>query len=46
MIGDTVFAIGVVALGWFVPGLKTGWSLAAEPDAALPAEAVVVTERT
>ncbi|MDF2606408.1 MAG: nitric-oxide reductase subunit [Bacillales bacterium] len=25
-IGDTVFAIGVLALGWFILGLKTGWS--------------------
>jgi len=27
MVGDTVFAAGVVALGWFVLGLKTGWSI-------------------
>jgi len=27
MIGDTVFTIGVIALGWFVLGLRTGWSL-------------------
>ncbi len=27
VIGDTVFAAGAVALGWFVLGLKTGWSL-------------------
>ncbi len=35
MIGDTVFAAGIVALGWFVLGLKTGWSLepAAKPTA-------------
>ncbi|BDG10346.1 nitric-oxide reductase large subunit [Anaeromyxobacter paludicola] len=25
--GDTLFAIGAVILGWFVLGLKTGWSL-------------------
>ena len=25
-IGDTIFAFGVVGLGWFVLGLKTGWS--------------------
>lgn len=25
-IGDTVFAIGAVALCWFIAGLKTGWS--------------------
>jgi nitric oxide reductase subunit B len=27
VIGDTIFAIGAVALGIFVLGLKTGWSL-------------------
>ncbi len=27
VIGDTIFASGVLALGWFVLGLKTGWSL-------------------
>jgi nitric oxide reductase subunit B len=27
VIGDTIFALGAVALGWFVLGLKTGWSL-------------------
>lgn len=27
VIGDTVFTVGVVALGWFVLGLKTGWSI-------------------
>jgi nitric oxide reductase subunit B len=26
VIGDTLFALGVLALGWFVLGLKTGWS--------------------
>jgi nitric oxide reductase subunit B len=30
VIGDTVFAAGVLALGWFVLGLKTGWSLERE----------------
>jgi nitric oxide reductase subunit B len=25
--GDTLFAIGALVLGWFVLGLKTGWSL-------------------
>jgi nitric oxide reductase subunit B len=25
--GDTIFAIGAVILGWFVLGLRTGWSL-------------------
>lgn len=27
VIGDTVFAIGAVALAWFIAGLKTGWSI-------------------
>lgn len=27
VIGDTIFAIGAIALGWFILGLKTGWSL-------------------
>ncbi|GIW92400.1 MAG: nitric-oxide reductase large subunit [Pirellulaceae bacterium] len=27
VVGDTIFAVGVLALGWFVAGLKTGWSL-------------------
>jgi nitric oxide reductase subunit B len=26
VIGDTIFAVGAVTLGWFVLGLKTGWS--------------------
>lgn len=25
--GDTIFAIGALVLGWFVLGLRTGWSL-------------------
>ncbi|MBP7146544.1 MAG: nitric-oxide reductase large subunit [Acidobacteria bacterium] len=32
VIGDTIFAVGVIALGWFVLGLKTGWSLTGERD--------------
>lgn len=32
VIGDTIFALGIVALGWFVLGLKTGWSLTEEVD--------------
>jgi nitric oxide reductase subunit B len=35
VIGDTIFAIGVLALGWFIAGLKTGWSLTGEPDAVI-----------
>ena len=30
VIGDSVFALGALSLGWFVLGLKTGWSLAGE----------------
>lgn len=26
-IGDTIFGIGALALGWFILGLKTGWSI-------------------
>jgi nitric oxide reductase subunit B len=37
VIGDTLFAIGTLALGWFVLGLKTGWSLADEPQSLQPA---------
>ncbi|HPA17266.1 MAG TPA: nitric-oxide reductase large subunit [Verrucomicrobiae bacterium] len=39
VIGDTIFALGAVGLGWFVLGLKTGWSLAGPRDnATLSAE--------
>ncbi|APW59926.1 Nitric oxide reductase subunit B [Paludisphaera borealis] len=34
-IGDTIFAIGMFALGWFVLGLKTGWSIRSEEDPTL-----------
>jgi len=37
VIGDTIFATGVLSLGWFVLGLKTGWSLRSERDAAIDA---------
>ncbi len=33
VVGDTIFAVGVLALGWFVLGLKFGWSVTNEPDA-------------
>jgi nitric oxide reductase large subunit len=33
VIGNTVFTVGVLALGWFIAGLKTGWSLSDQPDA-------------
>ncbi len=32
VIGDTIFAVGTLALAWFVIGLKTGWSLRGETD--------------
>ena len=32
VIGDTIFSIGVLAMGWFVVGLKTGWSVTGERD--------------
>ena len=30
--GDTIFAVGVLALFYFVIGLKTGWSVRGEYD--------------
>ena len=38
VIGDTIFAVGVLALVWFVIGLKTGWSVRAEYDLPRQAE--------
>lgn len=32
IIGDTIFAIGVLCLGWFILGLKTGWSIKDETN--------------
>lgn len=32
VIGDVVFAFGAVGIGWFILGLKTGWSLADESE--------------
>src|SRR5581483_4360270 len=32
VIGDTIFACGTLALGWFILGLKTGWSLTSEAE--------------
>ena len=31
-VGDTIFAIGVVALGYFVAGLYFGWSCGSQPE--------------
>lgn len=45
VIGDTIFAIGVIALGWFVLGLKTGWSVRGELDPDMPAREPVGARR-
>ena len=34
--GDTIFALGAVALVWFVAGLKTGHSLTGETHESPP----------
>ena len=31
-IGDTIFAVGILAFGWFVIGLSTGWSAGQERE--------------
>ena len=36
VIGDTIFAAGVISLGWFVLGLKTGWSVTREDSLLKP----------
>lgn len=35
VIGDTIFAVGILALGWFVIGLKTGWSITPNMDTVI-----------
>jgi nitric oxide reductase subunit B len=35
VVGDTLFALGILGLGWFVVGLKTGWSVAPAEDVLL-----------
>ncbi len=43
-IGDTIFALGILAIGWFVIGLSTGWSKAGpREDIAVKEPAVPVT---
>jgi nitric oxide reductase subunit B len=37
VVGDTLFAAGALAFGWFVLGLKTGWSLSPATDLPAPA---------
>ncbi|MBK6900462.1 MAG: nitric-oxide reductase large subunit [bacterium] len=43
VIGDTIFAVGTLALAWFVIGLKTGWSVRGGTD--LPAPGAAATPR-
>lgn len=40
-VGDTVFAAGILAMGWFVVGLSTGWSLGEVREESLTASAAV-----
>ncbi|MBI4717284.1 MAG: nitric-oxide reductase large subunit [Planctomycetes bacterium] len=40
VVGDTIFATGVLALGWFVLGLKTGWSRRSEEERLVGAVAL------
>lgn len=44
VIGDTIFAVGVFVLGWFVLGLKTGWSVSGHVDPDMPTKAVAVAQ--
>lgn len=37
VLGDTIFAVGVMVLGWFVLGLKFGWSVSGQIDPDIPA---------
>jgi nitric oxide reductase subunit B len=32
VIGDTIFAVGILAMGYFVVGLKTGWSISKQEE--------------
>lgn len=43
VVGDTIFAVGVFALGWFVLGLKTGWSVSGQIDPDMPVREPVGT---
>ncbi|MBI1389764.1 MAG: nitric-oxide reductase large subunit [bacterium] len=39
VIGDTIFAVGMLALGWFVFGLKGGWSASDTVEEGFEAQA-------
>jgi nitric oxide reductase subunit B len=43
VVGDTLFAAGVLSLGWFVLGLRTGWSITPAFDEAVEKSRVVAT---
>ncbi|HNB24667.1 MAG TPA: cbb3-type cytochrome c oxidase subunit I, partial [Candidatus Melainabacteria bacterium] len=45
VVGDTIFAIGVFVLGWFVLGLKTGWSISGQVDPDMPVRQPVTSAR-
>ncbi len=42
--GDTIFATGFLALGWFVLGLKTGWSVKPQTDEIIARQRMLATE--
>ncbi len=46
VVGDTIFALGAIGIGWFVLGLKTGWSFAdkSEEEQLLGAAGKAVAE--
>ncbi len=43
--GDTVFAIGIMAMGWFVLGLKTGWSVSKVIETENSSQSAIPTVR-
>lgn len=44
VIGDTIFAIGILALAWFVLGLKTGWSVRDEAEIVMDSDYIENTD--
>ena len=40
VIGDTIFALGALGIGWFVLGLKTGWSFSDKSEELPALEAI------
>jgi len=39
VVGDTIFALGALGIGWFILGLKTGWSFADQSEEPSAVEA-------